>query len=225
MPWFVFLKVAQELWEDKGFVIDQIILELVPARHTPAQDSLALWMARAGGPFWTPELEALVMLGLLLAGYRRAFRFVLLSIVGAGLLNLFVKFMLARTRPDLWVSLAPETSYSFPSGHAMAAAALTLTAAILCWSTRARWWAVTLGGAWMLLMGWSRVYLGVHFPSDVLAGWVGSIGWVGGVHLLFTRNADQVRSLWGDARHYWVGRRQMGNKSLFPAFAKPPRLS
>ena len=39
-------------------------------------------------------------------------------------------------------------------------------------------------------VGWSRNYLGVHYPSDVLAGWVASVGWVTGVHLLFLRNFD-----------------------------------
>ncbi|WP_303311543.1 phosphatase PAP2 family protein [Hymenobacter sp. BT730] len=211
VPWFVFLKVAQELWEDKGFPIDQLILEQVHAHHSIGQDALALGLAQVGGPLWMPVLELILMAGLLLAGYRRAALFVLLSTGGAALLNLFVKFMLARSRPQvLWVGAALD-SYSFPSGHAMAAAALALTVAILLWSTRARWLAVTLGVAWMLLMGWSRVYLGVHFPSDVLAGWVGSIGWVGGVHLLFSRDADQVRTLWGDARLYWSNERLPAN--------------
>ena len=55
-------------------------------------------------------------------------------------------------------------------------------------------------------MGWSRMYLGVHFPSDVLAGWVGSVGWVGGIHFLFDRSALDLRRLWRDARTYWLAR-------------------
>ncbi|WP_048826561.1 phosphatase PAP2 family protein [Hymenobacter sp. DG25B] len=205
-PWFVFLKVAQELWEDKGFPIDQLILDVVHAHHSAGQDAVAQTLAQVGGPLWMPGLEAIVLVGLLWAGFRRAALFILLSTGGAALLNLFVKFMLARARPDVvWAGVTLD-SYSFPSGHAMAAAALGLTVAILLWPTRARWLAVVLGTAWMLLMGWSRVYLGVHFPSDVLAGWVGSIGWVVGVHMLFTRSADEAQNLWGDARIYWAGK-------------------
>lgn len=205
-PWLVFIKVGQEAWEDKGFPIDQAILEFLHRHGSAGQDAAALWMARAGGTLWTPVVEGAVLLGLLLARQRRAALFFLLSVGGAGALNLFAKLLLARARPTLWVSIAPETSYSFPSGHAMGAAALALTLVFLLWPTRARWMAVGLGLAWALLMGWSRVYLGVHFPSDVLAGWVGAMGWVGGIHFLFDRSALDLRRLWSDTRTYWLAR-------------------
>ncbi|RSK45862.1 phosphatase PAP2 family protein [Hymenobacter perfusus] len=206
-PWCVFIKVAQEVWEDQGFFGDQALLELLHRTGSPGQDAVALWMARAGGTLWTPVVEAAVLGGLLLARQRRAALFFLLSVGGAGALNLLAKLLLARARPALWMSIAPETTYSFPSGHAMGAAALALTLGVLLWPTRARWVAVAVGTAWALLMGWSRMYLGVHFPSDVLAGWVGSVGWVGGMHLLFDRSALNLRQLWRDTRTYWLARR------------------
>ena len=70
-------------------------------------------------------------------GQRRAFGFFSLAVVGADLLNLAAKYLLARTRPDLWVSLTPLTSYSFPSGHSMAAA-LAAAGIVLLWGTRWR---------------------------------------------------------------------------------------
>lgn len=85
------------------------------------------------------------LLRLLLARQRRAARFFILSVGGAVALNLFAKLLLARAHPALWVSIAPETTYSFPSGHAMGAAALALTLALLLWPTRARWAAAALG--------------------------------------------------------------------------------
>jgi membrane-associated phospholipid phosphatase len=207
-PWFIFVRVAREIWEDKGFPGDQAILKFLHAHGSPGQDAVALWLARAGGPWWAPALEALIVLGLLLARQMRAALFFGLAAGGAALLNLFAKFLLARTRPSLWESLAPETSYSFPSGHTMAAAALAAAVAVLLWPTRGRWLAVGLGLGWALLMGWSRMYLGVHYPSDVLAGWVGSLGWVGGLHLLFAHNARDFQQLWGEARTYWPPRKQ-----------------
>lgn len=206
-PWLVFIKVSQEVWEGDGFPLDQAILELLHRLSSPNQDAVALWMSRAGGTLWTPLVAVALLLGLLLARQRRAALFFLWSVGGAGVLNLFAKLLLARARPTLWASIAPEASYSFPSGHAMAATALALTLGILLWPTRARWAAVVVGACWALLMGWSRVYLGVHFPSDVLAGWVGSVGWVWSMHLLFDRSVLDLRRLWTDARTYWLARR------------------
>lgn len=135
-------------------------------------------------------------------GQRRAFGFFSLAVVGAELLNLAANYLPARTRPDLWVSLTPLTSYSFPSGHSMAAAALAAAGIVLLWGTRWRWVAVVLGSAWALSMGWSRLYLGVHYPSDVLAGWVGSVSWVWGLHVLFARQFGELRAAWGETGPY-----------------------
>ena len=64
----------------------------------------------------------------------------------------------------------PQTAYSFPSGHSMAAAALGAALAFLLWPTRWRWAGLAVGLVWALSMGWSRMYSGVHYPSDVIAG-------------------------------------------------------
>lgn len=61
------------------------------------------------------------------------------------------------------------------------------------------------GLLWAAGVDWSRVYWGVRCLSDVLAGWVGSVGWVGGLHLLFARYFQQLRHVWGEARLYWRG--------------------
>ncbi|GAB3319009.1 phosphatase PAP2 family protein [Hymenobacter humi] len=205
LPWLLFLKLAGEVWEHEGFRGDRMILEWLHGHATPGQDGVALWFALAGGPWVMPALEGLLSLGLLLSRQRRAALYFLLAVGGSGLLNLFAKVMVGRARPAFWESPAPEPSYSFPSGHAMAAAALAAAIGILLWNTRARWLAVLLGMLWALGMGWSRMYLGVHFPSDVLAGWLGSLGWVGGLHLLYSRYFVELRRMWGETRLYWYG--------------------
>ena len=205
LPWFIFVRLAREVWEGEGLPGDHRILVFLHAHASPAQDAAALWLSRLGGPVGAPVLAGSIALGLWLAHQRRAWAFFSLAIVGAELLNLLAKYLLARTRPALWVSLAPETSYSFPSGHSMAAAALAATLGFLLWSTRARWPALALGSLWALGMGWSRLYLGVHYPSDVLAGWVGSVGWVWGLHLLFARQFKELRRAWKEVPGYWHG--------------------
>lgn len=191
LPWLVFVRLAREVWEGEGLPGDRSILEFLHAHGGPAQDAAAQALARLGGPVGAVLLPVVVGLGLRLglgvAHRRRALGFFALAVVGSGLLNLAAKLLLARPRPALWVSAAPETSFSFPSGHSMAAAALAAALAFVLWPTRWRWPAVVAGAAWAMGMGWSRLYLGVHYPSDVLAGWAGALGWVAGLHLLLAR--------------------------------------
>lgn len=121
--------------------------------------------------------------------YEQAW-FVVLGLAGAGLLNVWLKLLFERARPDFWQHLVYETSYSFPSGHAMGSSALAFVCIVLAWHTRWRWWVVWSSAAFMVLVGVSRLYLGVHYPSDVLAGWLVSAVWVGlvyGVEYRYTK--------------------------------------
>ena len=101
-----------------------------------------------------------------------------MGVGGAALLNMVLKLIFERPRPDLWEQLIIETSFSFPSGHAMASSALAFSVIAIAWNTRFRWYAVGVGVLFMLVIGFSRLYLGVHYPTDVLAGWFVSGAWV-----------------------------------------------
>jgi undecaprenyl-diphosphatase len=103
------------------------------------------------------------------------------SIVGVSLLNALVKISFHRARPEVVPHLAEVSNSSFPSGHAMISAATYLTiGAMLAQSqptTRARAYLMTVAVAMTLMIGISRLYLGVHWPSDVLAGWALGAAW------------------------------------------------
>lgn len=104
--------------------------------------------------------------------------FVLLGTVVPVVLMSVVKSFFGRARPELWPRAVVESSSSFPSGHSTFAAALALTVVVLCWHRPYR---VELGAAalvFAVLSGYARVVLGVHYPTDVLAGWLVGVGTV-----------------------------------------------
>lgn len=97
---------------------------------------------------------------------------------GAVLLNPLLKFIFQRNRPHLWNTLIPENDWGFPSGHTMGCVALISCLILLLPAGRPRLWVALVGIPFAVLVGASRLYLGVHFPSDVLAGWVVVLAWI-----------------------------------------------
>jgi undecaprenyl-diphosphatase len=106
--------------------------------------------------------------------------------VGAAVLPELLKPLVARPRPALWPWLIPTSGYSFPSGHAVAGAALYPLLGWMALRPRGRGVAgYLLGLAVGLFVGLGRLYAGVHWPSDVLAGWalgvalsLGAVRWL-----------------------------------------------
>lgn len=131
---------------------------------------------------------------------RRAAVLLLFSVGGAVIINIVLKLVFQRPRPDLWQQLVVETGYSFPSGHAMASSAFALALIILLWHTRWRLWALGVGLVMTALVGLSRLYLGVHYPTDVMAGWFISMAWVFIVAGLIARFGSTVRQFLGEHR-------------------------
>ena len=120
---------------------------------------------------------------LLLRSRRREAGFLLIALLGSSALGHVFKLWVARPRPDLfpaWLDMPGD--WSFPSAHAM-----QVTAAAVAWLLVTRHsraiWAILLGFA-VLLVGLSRIYLQVHFPSDVVAGILAAALWVAGLHAL-----------------------------------------
>lgn len=97
-----------------------------------------------------------------------------LMMAGGTALNLILKQLFAAPRPDLLPHLDVVHSYSFPSGHAAGNMMLFGALAMLA-ARRSVYWAA---GVMIALIGVSRVWLGVHWPSDVMAGWVEGFGWL-----------------------------------------------
>lgn len=120
-----------------------------------------------------------VMAGLLWGQRRRAAWWLMLVVIGGTLLNLALKQVFAAPRPDLLPHLDIVHSYSFPSGHA-AGNMMFLGALAMLAGRRSGY---VLAAMLIALIGISRVWLGVHWPSDVLAGWTEGLGWLALCHV------------------------------------------
>ena len=104
------------------------------------------------------------------------------TIAGGAIINNILKIIIKRPRPTLMIPVVEETGYSFPSGHTMNATIFYLSVAfILCRHIKSqKIRGLVILGALLLIfsIGFSRVYLGVHYLSDVLGGFLLGIGWL-----------------------------------------------
>jgi membrane-associated phospholipid phosphatase len=185
LPLYGFGMLAEDVAANQTFPFDQTLLMFAHTHATSLLDRILIFFTHAG------SAASLVPFNILVFGYlvhrceRYQAAFWFLATTGAALLNLTAKHVFARVRPDLWVSLLPEHTYSFPSGHAMQSMAVSVALIALCWHSRWRWPMLVAGASFVLLVGSSRIYLGVHYPSDILAGWAASTAWVIGLASLF----------------------------------------
>jgi undecaprenyl-diphosphatase len=185
LPLLLFGLVAEDVVEKETFVFDRPIQMFVHGNVTPLFDALMYFFTTAGSALVLVPL-VVVVFGLLMRRRKHApATFWAVSVAGAALINFLAKQAFGRVRPDLWISRVHETTYSFPSGHAMSTMAVVTALTFLLWKTRWKWAALVAGAVFVFLVGLSRVYWGVHYPSDILAGWAASLAWVAGVKMMF----------------------------------------
>jgi undecaprenyl-diphosphatase len=134
------------------------------------------------GGYAVVTLITLAVIGyLLMDGKRGAALWVLASVAGGAVLSSLLKLGIDRPRPDLVARLVEVNTASFPSGHATLAAVTYLTLGALLSRVEARRaakiYVLTISVTLTFLIGVSRIYLGVHWPTDVLAGWCVGLAW------------------------------------------------
>jgi membrane-associated phospholipid phosphatase len=181
IPLILFGMIAEDVADKDAFAFDYPIMAALHARSSPMFDALMLGASMAGSAVGLGAFNVGIFGYCLWRRKLHAAMFWLLATLGGLLLNLLAKGFFQRTRPNFWESIAPETSFSFPSGHAMCS--MATGAALVVLFRRSQWRAhVTAIAAFCVLaIGVSRPYLGVHFPSDVLAGWTAALAWVVGL--------------------------------------------
>ncbi|KAB8143461.1 phosphatase PAP2 family protein [Chloroflexia bacterium SDU3-3] len=178
----LFVWLAHGALGDRYIHLDDGLILWLHARATPALSAAMLLLTTIGEPMVLGLLVALMALGLYLKHRWVDAAALVLAAAGGGVLNQLLKGLYQRVRPDLTPRTFDVAGYSFPSGHAMGAMVCYGMLAVVLWrllrGTRLRpavWPAATLI---ILGVGLSRVYFGVHFPTDILGGYLAGAIWL-----------------------------------------------
>jgi undecaprenyl-diphosphatase len=164
---FVVIALLVRAGSDSG--LDDRILVWVAEHRWQPLTGIALAFG-ALGKGWVLGIAIAVLVVVLWYAGRTVQSVYLGTTVGVALLlNPLLKLGFERQRPDV-EPIVELSTYAFPSGHTAAAAAIATALAVIAWPTRWRWPVVVAAALFSLTMAWSRVYLGVHWPSDVVAG-------------------------------------------------------
>ena len=169
-------------------MVDRAIYEALYAGHRPFMLAIARVFTFLGEPTLLIGASVIAALWLWHIGRARA-GLVLLAVTLAGrVLSEAQKYWIARARPDIEPHLVIVKTNSFPSGHAASSMIFYVSLALLLSDARRRTAAVAAAILLSLLIGTSRVMLGVHWPSDVIGGWTFGLLWV----LLTLRPAERL---------------------------------
>lgn len=179
----------------KAGSLDVAILMAFRSSAEPGQPAGRRWVMEImrdvsglGSPEVLCMLVGITVIFLFLAGRRRTSLFLALSTLGGAIASVLLKAAFGRARPDL----APYATYvyttSFPSGHAMLSAVVYLILGFMVARlTPDRWlkiYVLGVAAALFIVIGVSRLYLGSHWPSDVLGGWAAGAAWAFGSALV-----------------------------------------
>jgi undecaprenyl-diphosphatase len=170
----LFIKITSELLEHEVSSVDLMILISVAKARTPWLTVVAVDLTALGSVTLVVLISTIAFCVLLLLKDRMGALQLVAASVGAGILTTTIKAYIDRARPEVVTQLVEVFGLSYPSGHSVAATSLYLTVAIVVSRHLQRTGhqiailAMTVGI--ILLVGMTRIYLGVHYPSDVASG-------------------------------------------------------
>ena len=177
-----FAVLADWVLDDRTVRVDEWFGAWLLSTTTPTRSLILFTITQFAG-VWVVGVATLVTCALLWRrGHKRHAVLLLISVVGAGVLNILLKAIFVRPRPEFVDSYYRELGFSFPSGHSMLSVVfygMLAYAMGRLLTVRRQRIALALGAAILALaIGFSRLYLGVHYLSDVLAGWAAGVCWL-----------------------------------------------
>lgn len=178
-----FVALASHVRTGTSQAFDDAVITWMGAHHTRTLDTIMIELTALGTGTVVIMIVAVASLFLVLTSHKYSAILLLASTAGGLVLNNVLKIGFHRPRPAIFLPTVHTISSSFPSGHAMSAAIVYSTVAYLAARLHKRRWArwLVMSAAFVLiaLIAISRLYLGVHYPSDVVAGVVIGLAWAG----------------------------------------------
>lgn len=174
--------LSDEVLEGDSLQFDEATRAAVHQLASPALTVIMRGFSFVGSTLALAILTTLVIVQLALKKLGREAKLFAITMIGAALLNITLKLTFKRARPAPFFDLTPPETYSFPSGHSLTSAvffgalAAIWTARIKSRRTRLIVWIVCT--MMFLLIGFSRIYLGVHHTTDVIAGFAAALIWI-----------------------------------------------
>jgi len=177
---WLFSAIADEILDKESFTFDKEILLTLRELHTPVLDKVMLGFTFLGEPVILLIMCLVIGTWLLTRGQRSQATILIIAAGGAVALNTLLKVLFGRARPMLWERVVDVGQYSFPSGHAMISMVIFGTIGYLL-SSKFPLWRIGIISLTILLVtgiGLSRLYLGVHWPTDIVAGYAAGLVWL-----------------------------------------------
>lgn len=175
-----FFQIEERVFSEQTTELDTAILKRIYELHTPLLNQIMTGITFLGNGSTLIFISCLVMIFLLLSRkFASAFTLIIVTSGGIGL-NLWLKDIFARVRPALWERVVDAANYSFPSGHAMVSLVVYGFIGYLLIANFRSWSSVILFFTTLLILaiGFSRLYLGVHWPTDIIAGYAAGLVWL-----------------------------------------------
>lgn len=205
----VFGQLLENVFEGDGIAVaDSPVLRFLAEQRQPWSIGTARVITDLGSPLGSAVTA--VVVGVALAVLRRSWLPLLILVLaagGIGLINMTVKLLVSRSRPPAELAVLGEHGFSFPSGHTVGTTVVWLLSAWLISRALLNGLAVrfavwTIAALMVVAVGVTRVFLGVHFPSDVLAGWALGAAWAVAIALVVKvgEQSDLISSRYREPR-------------------------
>ena len=188
--------IAEEVLEADTLRFDFAVRNAIHSQSFPLATTWMLRITRLGNWYVIAPAAVVLAIFLLIKHRPHEARLFAVAMLGALILDSVLKLTFQRARPTPYFGLEAPNTYSFPSGHALITFCFVgFLAGIITLHLDTKWLRTTvwiLAAVVIFLVGLSRVYLGVHYPSDVIAGYAAALAWMSAVGFVAHREQPVV---------------------------------